>query len=79
MFGAGGFARSADGPGRAVAPALASEDLTMMPGDDLIQACLDELRGAEAMGALLQLVGDRAAELLGTPGRALPPGGARSD
>ena len=42
----------------------------MMPGDDLIQACLDELRGAEAMGALLQLVGDRAAELLGTPGVA---------
>ena len=42
----------------------------MMPGDELIQACLEELRGAEGMGALVRLVGDRAAVLLGTPGVA---------
>ena len=41
-----------------------------MSGDDLIQACLEELRGAEGMGALVRLVGDRAAVLLGTPGVA---------
>ncbi len=41
-----------------------------MSGDDLIEACLKELRGADGSGALVRLVEDRAAALLGTPGVA---------
>ena len=50
----------------------------MMPGDDLIQACLEELRGAEGMGALVRLVGDRAAVLLGDAGRRFGSRGRRT-
>ncbi len=39
-----------------------------MPGDDLIEVCLKELRGADGSNILVRLTEDRAVVLLGAPG-----------